>query len=63
MFLWLVLALTVIKKERWTTFIRVHNTTMHMRNRIPVVDDTQNLRSNLIFPDSDQYCIYGAAMD
>jgi hypothetical protein len=26
-----------------------------MRNRIPVVDDTQNLKSNLIFPDSEQY--------
>ncbi len=55
MFLWLVIALTGIKKERWTIFIRVHNTTMRMRNRIPVVDDTQNLKSNLIFPDSEQY--------
>jgi hypothetical protein len=55
MFLWLVLALTGIKKERWTIFIRVHNTIMRTRNRIPEVDDTQNLKSNMIFPDSEQY--------
>ncbi len=60
MFLWSVLALTGIKKERWTIFIRAHITIMRTRNRILVVDDTQ---TRVTWYSQILSSIYGAAMD